>query len=219
MSIRSNFDDVYSRIKKLDSSVEIIAVSKTKPIELIDEACFSGIKIFGENKIKEGIDKFTIIKQKYSDIQLHHIGPVQSGTLKKLFGLFDYTHGVSSISNLIELSKQSEKSKKELKFFLQVNLTEEETKSGFYENEIEKLIPEISNYETEFFQFQGFMTIGPSDGNKEITRKVFKKLNTIKNQYAPNSKLSMGMSDDYEIALEEGTNFIRIGSAIFGRRS
>ncbi|MDX1961358.1 MAG: YggS family pyridoxal phosphate-dependent enzyme [Leptospiraceae bacterium] len=218
MSIRSNYEAIYSRISGVSRDVTIIAVSKTKPVELVIEAIESGIKVFGENRIQEGIEKFTELKKLHPDILLHHIGPVQSGTLKKLFGLFDFTHGVGSLSTLEDLSKQSLKLKKLLRFFLQINLTEEVSKSGFSETELLKVFPNLQNYETEYLRFHGFMTMGPTNEDKELTKKVFDKLSKIRNEISPNANLSMGMSGDFELALDSGTDYVRIGSAIFGSR-
>jgi pyridoxal phosphate enzyme (YggS family) len=220
MSIGSNYEEIFNKVKNLkkENTPTIISVSKTKPLSMIEEAYSFGIRVFGENKIQEAITKFTELQTNRPEFILHHIGPVQSGTLKKLFGLFSFTHGVGSMNSLEELSKQSLKSKKTLHFFLQANLTLEDTKHGFTESELELLVPKISNYETEYLKFHGLMTMGPSNGDAIKTKNVFNKLKSIRNTFSPTAKLSMGMSDDYTIALEEDTNFLRIGSAIFGDR-
>ena len=174
--------------------------------------------VFGENKIKEGIEKFSGLKEKYS-LELHHLGPVQSGSSKKLFGIFDFTHGVSSLYSLENLQKESERYKKLLKYFLQVNLTEEDSKNGFNESELLKILPSSSLYETEFLKLEGLMTMGPSSGEENLTRQAFFRLNEIRNTFLPHAKLSMGMSGDYSIAIAEGTDYIRVGSLIFGDRN
>ncbi|NBU99589.1 MAG: YggS family pyridoxal phosphate-dependent enzyme, partial [Spirochaetia bacterium] len=138
---------------------------------------------------------------------------------KKLFGNFDYTHGVSSLSSLQNLMKESEKYKKPLKYFLQVNLTEEDSKSGFQEDELLKLIQNPTQIETEFLKLEGLMTMGPSSGEENLTRLVFRRLNEIRNSSLSGAKLSMGMSGDYPIAIAEGADFIRVGSSIFGDRN
>ncbi len=197
---------------------KLIAVSKTYPIEIISLAHREGIKIFGENKIKEGIEKFEILK-KENQIELHHIGPVQTGTIKKLFGNFEFTHGVGSNSSLIELKKQSEQKKTLINFFLQTNLTNENTKSGYEKTELIEQIKKELEQENEYCKFYGLMTMGPSDGNLEETKKVFSELNEIRIKYCPNHFLSMGMSGDFKIAAENGSDYIRVGSAIFGTRN
>lgn len=217
MSITKNLEFIQSTLKKANKPITLIAVSKTKPIELIEEAILAGQRVFGENKIKEGIEKFSGLKEKYS-LELHHLGPVQSGSSKKLFGIFDFTHGVSSLSSLENLQKESEKYKKLLKYFLQVNLTDEDSKNGFEESELLKILPSSSLYETEFLKLEGLMTMGPSSGEEKLTRQAFFRLNDIRNTFLPQAKLSMGMSGDYSLAIAEGTDYIRVGSLIFGER-
>jgi pyridoxal phosphate enzyme (YggS family) len=218
MSIKENLDEIHSLLKTSPKNVTLIAVSKTKPIQSIEEAIHAGQRVFGENKIKEGIEKFSSIKEKYN-LTLHHLGPVQSGNSKKLFGIFDYTHGVSSLSSLENLLKESEKYKKHLKYFLQVNLTVEDSKSGFLEDELLKLVQNPTQFETEFLKLEGLMTMGPSSGEVNLTKLVFHRLNEIRNMYIPGSKLSMGMSGDYPLAIAEGSDYIRVGSSIFGERN
>lgn len=197
---------------------KLIAVSKTYPLEVVTTAHQEGIQIFGENKIKEGIEKFSDLR-KENKIELHHIGAVQSGTLKKLFGNFEFTHGVGSLSSLSELKKQAEQKKTLIHFFLQVNLTLEETKSGFEEKELLEQIKKELDEENQYYKFHGLMTMGPSDGNLEVTKKVFANLNEIRMKHCSKHFLSMGMSGDYKIAAENGSDYIRVGSAIFGKRN
>ncbi len=218
MSLNENWKNIQREVYQKNPNAKIIAVSKTYPTEIIEQAISIGIFSFGENKIQEGIQKFLVLKEKGLQFELHHIGPLQTGTLRKLFGLFSYTHGVGSISSLKELSKQSEKQKHSLAFFLQVNLTEEPQKNGFSRKQLLELLPNIQNYETEFLKWEGLMTMGPTNEDLDLTRTVFSELNQIRKDYCPHKKLSMGMSADYEIALEEGADILRIGSKIFGKR-
>lgn len=217
MSLKENLIALHSQIQSSGRNVVLIAVSKTKPISLIQEAIQSNHFTFGENKIKEGIEKFESLKEIYK-ISLHHLGPVQSGTSRKLFGIFDYTHGVSSTSTLDGLLKDSEKLKKNLRYFLQVNLTGEDSKNGFSEIELDSILGKVSHWESEYLKFEGLMTMGPSSEDPTQTRAVFAKLNQIRKERIPAAKLSMGMSGDYSIALEEGSDYIRIGSLLFGSR-
>jgi len=218
--INENYKFILEQIKKIrpQNTPKLIAVSKKQPLSKINEALNSGIRIFGENQIKEGIEKFSSLQTKFPDLELHHIGPVQSGNLRKLFGLFNYTHGVGSLSSLGELIKQATTRKFKIEYFLQVNLSREDSKSGFEKEEILKILPTISQYNSEYAQFHGLMTMGPSNGDLRITRSNFRELNRIRKEYCPNAKLSMGMSGDYLIAAEEGSDYIRVGSAIFGER-
>jgi len=217
MSISQNLLSLQTEIKNSGREVVLVAVSKTKPINLIEEAISAGQKVFGENKIKEGIEKFSDLKVK-ENITLHHLGPVQSGTAKKLFGLFDYTHGVSSPSTVEFLLKEADKHKKLLKYFIQVNLTDEDSKNGFSERDLLPILNKTSLLENEYLRFEGLMTMGPTSEDPILTRSVFQKLNSIRKSLVPFAKLSMGMSGDYKIALEEETDCIRVGSFLFGSR-
>jgi pyridoxal phosphate enzyme (YggS family) len=201
----------------------LIAVSKTKPYETIRAAYLEGIRVFGENYIPEAIEKFTRLREEFPEaretVRLHHIGPTQSGTIRKLFGIFQYTHGVGSLSTLKELSKRAEKEKVLLRYFLQCNLTNEKTKHGFSIEEILTQKTEILNLENEFCQWEGFMGMGPSDGNEVGTKLAFQTLQGLRSAHFPDKKLSMGMSGDFEWAMEFGADYLRIGSLIFGERS
>jgi len=218
--IRENYDFILDQIQKVrpDNSPSLIAVSKKQPIEKITNALEKGIRIFGENQIKEGIDKFQGLTGIYPDLELHHIGPVQTGTIRKLLGFFSYTHGVGTKNSLQELIKQANQRKAKIYYFLQANLTLEDTKSGFIRKDLIEILRDLSALESEFAHFHGLMTMGPSSGELITTRKVFQELNQIRKDYAPNAKLSMGMSGDFLIAAEEGSDYIRVGSAIFGER-
>lgn len=219
MTLFENWNSTKKEVETLSSSRTcIIAVSKTKPVAMIREAMGIGVRVFGENRIGEAEEKFLPLKESGKEFELHHIGPVQTGTLRKLFGLFHFTHGVGSISTLEALQKQSEKAKKKLGFFLQVNLTKEESKNGFEPSVLLTVLKNISSYETEYLQFAGLMTMGPTNEDPLLTRKAFHECNRIRLDYCPSAKLSMGMSGDYPIAIEEGSDFVRIGSKIFGTR-
>ncbi|MBL0954234.1 MAG: YggS family pyridoxal phosphate-dependent enzyme [Leptospira sp.] len=200
----------------------LIAVSKTKPYEVVKEAYLQGIREFGENYIPEAIDKFTRLREEFpeseSSVHVHHIGPVQSGTLRKLFGIFSYTHGVGSFSSLGELLKRAEKEKKKIRYFLQTNLTNEHSKHGFSLETILTNKDELNKYQNEYCIWEGFMGMGPSSGDPIQTKEVFTKLAQFREEHFPEQKLSMGMSGDYVLAVELGSNFVRIGSKIFGER-
>ncbi len=218
--VKDNYQFIFEQIKKLrpENTPTLIAVSKKQPHVKIKDALIGGIRIFGENQIKEGIEKFQELIKVYPDIEIHHIGPVQTGTIRKLFGLFKFTHGVGSESALLELIKQANNRKVQIKYFLQVNLSLEDTKSGFEKKDLLAILQNISNYKSDFAEFHGLMTMGPSSGEPILTRNIFRQLNQIRNDFSPKAKLSMGMSGDYLIAAEEGSDYIRVGSAIFGER-
>ncbi|TGL19141.1 YggS family pyridoxal phosphate-dependent enzyme [Leptospira yanagawae] len=200
----------------------LIAVSKTKPYEVVREAYLQGIREFGENYIPEAIEKFTKLREEFPDadtsVNVHHIGPVQSGTLRKLFGVFSYTHGVGSFSSLHELLKRAEKEKKKIRYFLQTNLTGENTKHGFSLQTLLENKTNLASQQNEFCVWEGFMGMGPSSGDLMETTEVFTKLKNFREEHFPGLKLSMGMSGDYTLAVGLGSNYVRIGSKIFGER-
>jgi pyridoxal phosphate enzyme (YggS family) len=227
-----------------NSNLTVVAVSKNHPFETLWQAYKEGIRQFGENRIQEGIEKinrfrsaFSILPEnpvlsrnsenefdseknqnEFSDLCFHHIGPLQSGNIRKLLGSFQYCHGVGSKSALKDLINKSEKNQLNIDFFLQVNLTEEDTKNGFTRTECMEVLDSNQLDSSLRARFAGFMTMGPSDGDPQKTKKVFRELREIRDAHAPQKKLSMGMSGDYQIALDEGSDIIRIGTAIFGER-
>ncbi|MBM9546750.1 YggS family pyridoxal phosphate-dependent enzyme [Leptospira sp. 201903074] len=217
-SIQNSLKDLYPK-----RSPQVIAVSKTKPYEVVREAYLQGIREFGENYIPEAITKFTKLKEEFpesaSTVHVHHIGPVQSGTLRKLFGIFSHTHGVGSISTLKELLKRAEKEKTIIRYLIQTNLTEENTKHGMGFETLRSMKETLQSYQNEFCIWEGFMGMGPSTGDWAQTREVFSLLAELRDTYFPDKKLSMGMSGDYELAAELGSDYLRIGSKIFGERN
>ncbi|TGL90880.1 YggS family pyridoxal phosphate-dependent enzyme [Leptospira congkakensis] len=217
LSIQNSLKGLYP-----NKSPVLIAVSKTKPYEVVREAYLQGIREFGENYIPEAVSKFTKLREEFPEavtsVKLHHIGPIQSGTLRKLFGVFSHTHGVGSISSLKELLKRAEKEKKQIRYFIQTNLTEENTKHGMGFETLRSMKDTLTGYQNEFCIWEGFMGMGPSSGDLRETREVFSILAELRNTYYPDKKLSMGMSGDYEIACELGSDYLRVGSKIFGER-
>ncbi|MGV3667069.1 MAG: YggS family pyridoxal phosphate-dependent enzyme [Leptospira bouyouniensis] len=219
----SIYKAIENELKSLSKeNTTLIAVSKTKPYEVVREAYIQGIREFGENYIPEAIEKFTRLREEFPEangnVNVHHIGPVQSGTLRKLFGVFSYTHGVGSFSSLGELAKRAEKEKKLIRYFLQTNLTGENTKHGFSLETLLENKNTLSNYQNEFCIWEGFMGMGPSSGDLMETKLAFTKLSNFRKEHFPTLQLSMGMSGDYTMAVELGSNFVRIGSKIFGER-
>ncbi|MGE8722352.1 YggS family pyridoxal phosphate-dependent enzyme [Leptospira terpstrae] len=217
-SIQNSLRDLYPKRSPI-----VIAVSKTKPYEVVREAYLQGIREFGENYIPEAISKFTKLREEFPEsegsLHLHHIGPVQSGTLRKLFGVFSHTHGVGSISTLKELLKRAEKEKKTIRYLIQTNLTEENTKHGMGFETLRSMKGTLASYQNEYCIWEGFMGMGPSSGDWAETREVFSMLQELRDTYFPEKKLSMGMSGDYELAAELGSDYLRIGSKIFGERN
>lgn len=206
---------------------KLVVVTKNHPHSIIQLLYDYGHSDFGENKVQEAEKKFSLVQIK-QEIPLikHHIGPFQSGNARKIIQIFDWIQGISSISGLKTLldfaKKNFEKSQKKIFYLIQLNLTKEPTKWGGmlleeFEQELEKKPELFSNF--PYVEWKGFMTMGPSDGDPVLTRKVFQKLRKIRDQCKPNGELSMGMSNDWKIALEEGATILRIGSAIVGSRN
>ncbi|PKA17067.1 YggS family pyridoxal phosphate-dependent enzyme [Leptospira haakeii] len=197
----------------------LISVSKFQPKEKVQEAISGGVIHFGENRVQEGIEKFSDLGKPEKDFILHHIGPVQSSHIRKYAGLYSFVHGVGSEKILEELRRRMDQDRWKIRYFLQVNLTEEDSKSGFSKEEVLELLRKKETLSSEFCVLEGFMTMGPSSGDSEETRKVFREIANIRKEFLPQGKLSMGMSGDYRIALEEGSDYLRIGTAIFGERT
>lgn len=221
MGVSENYHSIMQEIESL-SPVRIpilIAVSKFQPQSKVKEGLAGGVRHFGENRVQEGSEKFKDLGEAGKDFFLHHIGPVQSAHIRKYRGMFSFTHGVGSLKILEELISRMEKDRWHLRYFLQANLTDEDSKSGFSRKELLEILDRSSQYSGEFCRLEGLMGMGPSSGEPKETRRVFRELSEIREEFLPSGKLSMGMSGDYRIALEEGTDYLRIGSAIFGERS
>ena len=211
-------------VKQLPQNVLLVAVSKTKSVEAIKELYDLGQRDFGENYVQELVDKHA---QLPPDIHWHFIGHLQSNKVKMIAPFVHLIHGVDSFKLLKEINKQAFKAKRIIDVLLQVHIAQEETKFGLDEKELHKLINTNSNelHELKNIRIKGLMGMASFTENKEQIRKEFKSLKKIFDDYAQlqtsNLKLetlSTGMSSDYQIAIEEGSNMVRIGSLIFGER-
>ena len=193
-------------------NIKIIAVSKTFPIESIKPLIEYGHLEYGENKVQEAISKWTDIKLANSDIKLHLIGKLQTNKVKHALKLFDYIHSVDNKKLAKKIADEEYKQNKKIKIFLQVNIGDEEQKSGINKNHLNELYSYCNNLNLDVV---GLMCIPPEDNKSEIFFKEMallkKKLNLL--------ELSMGMSSDYIEAAKNSASFIRIGSNIFGKRS
>ena len=195
-----------------DSKTNIIAVSKTFPIDLIKPLIDSGHTHFGENKVQEADFKWSDVKKTNKNIQLHMIGKLQSNKAKRAVELFDYIHSLDSVKLAKNLSKFENQINKKLKYFIQVNVGGEKQKSGIPFNEVDYFYTYcVKNLNLNVI---GLMTIPPNDGNED---KHFKYL-FESNSSLGLEHLSMGMSSDYQVALKYKATFLRIGSLIFGSR-
>ncbi|WP_460177066.1 YggS family pyridoxal phosphate-dependent enzyme [Thermodesulfovibrio hydrogeniphilus] len=198
--------------------IKLVAVSKSQPIEKIIEAADLGLRIFGENRVQEAKSKIEKIRD--FDIEWHLIGHLQTNKVKEAVKLFTVIHSLDSDRLALAINKEAEKINKTQRVLIQVKLSEEETKYGVKEEEVEKLCELCLNLKN--LQVEGLMTIPPYFENPEDVRPYFRKLREIRDslsqKYPLIKELSMGMSHDFEVAVEEGATMVRIGTAIFGER-
>ena len=212
MNIKANITNI---LLDLDEKVQLVAVSKTKPTNYIFEAYQAGQRIFGENKVQELIEKSTNLPD---DIQWHMIGHLQTNKVKYIAPFVSLIHSVDSKKLLIEIDKRAKQHERVIHCLLQIHIAQESSKFGLSENEaLELLEMNLANVSID-----GLMGMATFTDNKQQIRSEFKSLkNTFekaKKKFHKLSILSMGMSGDYEIAIEEGSNMIRVGSSIFGSR-
>ena len=214
-TIIERFDKIKLNISKAKpvQNVHIIAVSKTFPIEQIKPLIDHGHVHFGENKVQEASSKWSNIKKEKDNLKLHMIGKLQTNKAKDAVKLFDYVHSLDSQKLADALAKHQMSLKKNLKYFIQVNIGNEIQKSGIPVGDLDPFYNYCKNEIN--LNVQGLMVIPPNDNNPE---KYFKSLNELNKSLALKD-LSMGMSADYIEAIKHGATFIRVGSSIFGERS
>jgi len=221
MSIAENLSQIKSN---LPSHVTLVAVSKTKPVADLMEAYNAGQRIFGENKIQEMTEKW---QQMPKDIQWHMIGHVQSNKVKYMIPYVSLIHGVDSLKLLKEINRLAAKWRKKVDCLLQIHIAEEETKFGLDENELEEILKQVQNDYQGFenIRIVGLMGIATFTDNQAQIKREFLHLKSIFDKHSQLSTnncqlttLSMGMSGDYQLAIECGSNMVRIGSSIFGSR-
>ena len=219
MSIESN---LLSTKATLPEHVTLVAVSKTKPISDLSEAYEAGQRIFGENKIQEMAEKWEAMPK---DIQWHMIGHVQTNKVKFMAPFVSLIHGVDSLKLLQEINKQAKKNDRIIDCLLQIHIAEEETKFGLAEKELSSLLSSTAFDEMQNIRIVGLMGMATFTDNKEQIKKEFLHLKSIfdssknlKSEICNLKILSMGMSGDYQLAIECGSTMVRIGSSIFGGR-
>ena len=193
--------------------VSIIAVSKTFPIDEINPLINHGQIHFGENKVQEALEKWTDIKQSFNHIQLHMIGKLQSNKVKFVVPLFDYIHSLDSLKLAEKISAEQKKINKRLKIFIQINIGNEDQKSGINEDQLENFYKNCVHKLN--LDIIGLMCLPPKN---EDTKNYFLKMKNLAKKIEVN-ELSMGMSNDYLDAAKTGSTFLRIGSKIFGKRT
>lgn len=213
--------------KQLAKTIELVAVSKTKPIADIQEAYDAGQRDFGENKIQEMVNKFEVLPK---DIQWHMIGHLQRNKVKYMAHFVNLIHGVDSFKTLVEINKQAIKHNRVIPCLLQARIAQEETKFGLHFDEIEQIIRSDELKALENIKIVGLMGMTSfTDDEDQISNEYkslkmfFDKLKDSNSNFKTSNinlnTLSMGMSGDYKIALLNGSNMIRVGSAIFGERN
>lgn len=224
-TIKNNLEIINEKIKKAalkanrnPEEIKLVAVTKTSTIEQIKEAINAGVKIIGENKIQEAKEKYQILT---ANIEWHLVGHLQTNKAKYAIEIFDCIHSVDSIKLAKEIDKRSLQFGKKTNVLVEVNVSGEETKYGIKPEEVESFLKEMSEFSR--IRTRGLMTIAPIVEDKEEARSYFRKLRElskeIKSKKIKNIKmeyLSMGMTEDFEIAIEEGANMVRIGRGIFG---
>ena len=223
--IKNNLEIINEKIKKAalkanrnPQEIKLVAVTKTATIEQIKEAISVGVKIIGENKVQEAKEKYQILS---ADIEWHLVGHLQTNKVKYAIEIFDFIHSVDSIKLAKEIDRRSLQFGMMTNVLVEVNVSGEETKYGIKPEEVEPFLKEISEFSRT--RVRGLMTIAPIAEDKEEVRPYFRKLRElfkeIKSKNIKNVKmdyLSMGMTEDFEVAVEEGANMVRIGRGIFG---
>jgi pyridoxal phosphate enzyme (YggS family) len=211
----------YERIEKelQSKAVTLVAVSKTKPVEDILELYELGHRDFGENYVQELVDKEAQLPK---DIRWHFIGHLQSNKVKYIAPFVHLIHGVDSLKLLQEIDKQAKKQNRIIDCLLQVYIAKEETKFGLDENELSLLLNTLPKYSQlnvlNNVRVCGLMGMASFSDNMDLVRSEFRNLKTLFDKQPKLQTLSMGMSSDYKIAIEEGSNMVRIGSLLFGER-
>ena len=218
--IKKRVEAACQRAGRNPEEVTLIAVSKTKPVEMLREAYEAGARDFGENKVQEILAKKPKLPE---DIRWHMIGHLQTNKVRQIVGKTCLIHSVDSVRLAEEIHKESVKKGLVTQILLEVNVAEEESKFGFHVEEVEDALKQIQ--ELSGVCVRGLMTIAPFVDNPEDNRPVFQKLNKLyvdmKTKNIDNDTmniLSMGMTGDFEVAVEEGATMVRVGTGIFGAR-
>lgn len=215
MSIQENYNNIKSQ---LPENVELVAVSKTHPVTSIQEVYNLGQRVFGENKVQELTEKYPLLPK---DIQWHLIGHLQTNKVKYIAEFIDTIQSVDSEKLLTEINKEAAKHNRKIKVLFQVKIAEEESKFGLEIIEAKDLFQKFINGDFPNVEITGLMGMATFTEDETQIRKEFSLLKSLfdeLNQVRKLETLSMGMSDDFPIAIESGANSVRVGSAIFGRR-
>jgi PLP dependent protein len=222
--IRGRLGRVWERIEaaatrsgRPASAVTLVAVSKTMPAEIAQEAVVAGVRILGENRVQEAREKIALVP---GAAEWHMIGHLQTNKAKLAVALFSRIHSLDSTRLARELERHAEEAGKDLRCLVEVNLGGESQKSGEAEGEIRALLAEARRF--SHLVIDGLMVVPPFLSDPEAVRPFFRRLRLLRDQLVregfPLTELSMGMSQDFEVAIEEGATLVRIGTALFGTR-
>lgn len=217
-SVRERIAAAAGRAGRNASEIELVAVSKTHPAEVIREASEAGQMLFGENRVQEALAKIPLLPGK---LRWHLIGHLQSNKVRKALPHFELIHGVDSLDLARDIDRIGAEEGLFLRILLEVNVSGEGSKHGFDPSVLERHLEELLNLPR--LQIEGFMTMAPLAPEAEASRPHFRFLRELRDRLAqtagiPFPTLSMGMSGDYEVGVEEGATLVRVGSAIFGTR-
>lgn len=219
--VRTRIEQACEKAGRDSSEVTLMAVSKTKPVEMLMEAYEAGARVFGENKVQEIMDKYDRLP---SDIQWHMIGHLQRNKVKYIIDKVAMIHSVDSLRLAETIEQEAAKKNRQMPILIEVNVAEEESKFGLSVDEVLPFLLEISKF--PHLEVKGLMTIAPFVENPEENREIFRKLKKLSVDIAAKninnitmSVLSMGMTGDYEVAVQEGATMVRVGTGIFGERN
>ena len=218
--VKKNIEEACDTAGRSPQEVTLIAVSKTKPVEMLKEAYDAGVRVFGENKVQEIVDKYD---QMPSDVQWHMIGHLQRNKVKYIVDKVCLIHSVDSYRLAEEINIQAKKKNITVPILVEVNIAEESSKFGIHAEDAIALVEQIAQLEN--VRIKGLMTIAPLVENPEDNRQYFRNIRQLSVDIAAKNIdnvsmdiLSMGMTNDYEVAIEEGATIVRVGTGIFGER-
>lgn len=221
IQVEQNIEEACRRAGRDRSEVTLIAVSKTKPVETLQEAYNLGVRVFGENKVQEMADKYEVLPK---DIRWHLIGHLQRNKVKYIIDKAVLIHSVDSLRLAQTIEKEAKKHNLTAHILIEVNVAREESKFGIFPEDLEALVDEIAKL--PHIQVDGLMTIAPFVPDPEENRPVFRELRKLSVDISAKkvdnvnmSVLSMGMTNDYQVAIEEGATMVRVGTGIFGARN
>jgi pyridoxal phosphate enzyme (YggS family) len=213
MSIVENYKSIISKINHLSNKVTLICVTKTFSLDVIKPLVDNGHVHFGENKVQEARNKWSELLKLNPKINLHMLGKIQSNKIDEIVNIFSFVHSLDNEKNSIKFNESEKKFKKKLNYFIQVNIGNELQKSGIQISLVKDFVKFCKKDLN--LNILGLMCIPPFDQKPEFFFSMLYKLN----KECDLNNLSMGMSSDYELAIKNGSNYVRVGSSIFGNRS